>query len=133
MLKLYFTAFLLVGWSVFSFKITDDECCDTKTVGDVTYELVDERDTSGYGCISNCVYKPVGGNSSSAFCFKRGNLPVTCGDNGPFVDPCLDYVPDLGCDCCTGTQCCDCTVGCGGGDNCSCGSGCEGQGSCPAT
>merc|ERR1719260_251800 len=83
MLKLYFTSFLLVGCSVFSFNIRDghDECCDTKTVGDVTYELVDERDTSGYGCISNCVYKPVGGNSGSAFCFKRGNLPVTCEDS----------------------------------------------------
>merc|ERR1719431_2120048 len=84
MLKLYFGVVLLVGSSVFSFKLMegDDECCDLKTVGDVTYELVDKRDTSGYGCISNCVYKPVGGNSSSSFCFKRGSLPVTCGVDG---------------------------------------------------
>merc|ERR1719260_218035 len=104
MLKLYFTSFLLVGCSVFSFNIRDghDECCDTKTVGDVTYELVDERDTSGYGCISNCVYKPVGESSSSSFCFKEGNLPATCG-NGSTPCPCTPCCGDCcSCDNCTG-------------------------------
>merc|ERR1719158_1406061 len=83
MLKLYFIAFLLVGCSAFSFKLKngDDECCDTKTVGDVTYELVGEMDTSSYGCISNCVYQPMGGNRTSSFCFKRGSLPVACKDD----------------------------------------------------
>jgi len=84
MCKLYFIAFLLIGCccSVFSYKLKDgrDECCETKTVGDVTYELVKKMDTSGFDCISNCVYKPVAGNSSSSFCFKRGDLPVTCTD-----------------------------------------------------
>merc|ERR1719206_462349 len=107
MLKLYIIAFLLVGCSAFSFKLKDgdDECCDTKTVGDVTYKLVGKMDTSSYDCISNCVYQPVGGNSSSSFCFKGGNLPVTCKDNY-----CLEFV-DCNCDCDT-PECCDCCSHC---------------------
>jgi len=83
MFKLNLLAFLLIGCSVFSFKLRDgkDECCETKTVGDVTYKLVKKMDTSGYDCISNCVYKNVKGNSSSSFCFKRGDLLVTCEDD----------------------------------------------------
>merc|ERR1719158_1343194 len=83
MLRLYFIAFLLAGCSVFSFKLQngDDDCCDTKTVGDVTYELVGEMDTSSYGCVSNCVYQLMGGNGISSFCFKTGSLPVACKDD----------------------------------------------------
>merc|ERR1719376_72750 len=97
-----YIAILLVG-SVFSFTLRDghDECCASKTVGDVTYELVNKMDTSGYGCISNCVYQQIGGNSSSSFCFKRGDLPVTCGDDDYTGCPCN------GCSC----SCCGCNSG----------------------
>merc|ERR1719312_1220998 len=95
MFKLNLLAFLLIGGSVFSFKLQDsrDECCETKTVGDSTYELVKKMDTSGYDCISNCVYKSVKGNSSSSFCFKRGDLPVTCEDEA-FLDICPKDITD---------------------------------------
>jgi len=55
------------------------ECCETKTVGPKDYKLVKEMDTSSYGCPKNCVYEEVG-NAGPMFCFKPGNLPVTCGN-----------------------------------------------------
>ena len=49
-----------------------------KTVGGVAYSLLEEGDTSSYGCLSNCVYtKDVGGGR---FCFGKGDLEVVCGE-----------------------------------------------------
>merc|ERR1719158_339360 len=125
MLKLYFIAFLLVGCSAFSFKLKngDDECCDTKTVGDVTYELVGEMDTSSYGCISNCVYQPMGGNRTSSFCFKRGSLPVACKDDALRTTTTTPTwttttIPCAVCDCdCVGFCCVFCGYCCCGSNS----------------
>jgi len=56
------------------------ECCETKTVGPKDYKLVKEMDTSSYGCPKNCVYVEVADPKGPMFCFKPGNLPVTCGN-----------------------------------------------------
>merc|ERR1739838_177123 len=56
-------------------------CCSEKTVGGVSYTLVEEKDTSAYDCLNNCVYEQAG-NQGSKFCFARGNLAVTCSGKG---------------------------------------------------
>ena len=56
------------------------DCCETKTVGPKDYKLVKEMDTSSYGCPKNCVYVEVADPKGPMFCFKPGNLPVTCGN-----------------------------------------------------
>jgi len=58
-----------------------EECCTRKTVGDTEYSLVEEEDTSGYNCKTNCVYERKD-TPGSRFCFASGDLPVDCGDGG---------------------------------------------------
>ena len=47
-------------------------------VGEVNYTLVDNMDTSEWGCQDNCVYATKEGGK---VCFKTGELPVTCQDS----------------------------------------------------
>jgi len=65
-----------------------EPCCSRKTVGDVSYTLVNSEDTSAtssYGCKSNCVYQQ-DDLPDSLFCFADGDLSTTCtglAANGP--------------------------------------------------
>jgi len=54
-------------------------CCYKKTVGDVSYTLINDDDstTLSYRCLSNCVYE-ADNKPGSMFCFARGDLPVKC-------------------------------------------------------
>jgi len=52
-------------------------CCQSKTVGTVSYFFVENRDTSEWSCKDNCVYTSASGGN---VCFKSGPLPVTCAD-----------------------------------------------------
>ena len=57
-----------------------EPCCSKKTVGDLSYTLVNSEDTSiasRYGCISNCVYHQ-DDLPGKLFCFADGDLPATC-------------------------------------------------------
>jgi len=59
-----------------------EPCCSKKTVGDLSYTLVNSEDTSiagRYGCKSNCVYQQ-DDLPGSLFCFADGDLPTTCAD-----------------------------------------------------
>merc|ERR1712142_14989 len=58
------------------------DCCEEKTVGDVTYRKIGVEDTSTYGCESGCTYEKVG-YPGSKYCFKKGELPVRCVPPGP--------------------------------------------------
>jgi len=54
------------------------ECCKSKTVGDSSYTLLEQEMAPDIlGCHSPCVYQR-DGEQGSRFCFKRGDLPVTC-------------------------------------------------------
>merc|ERR1711933_538 len=60
-----------------------EPCCSKKTVGDLSYTLVNSEDTSiatRYGCISNCVYQQ-DDSPGSLFCFAVGHLPTNCTDD----------------------------------------------------
>merc|ERR1711970_1145133 len=64
------------------------ECCKEKRVGGVSYMLLKESDTGGYGCHSNCVFEKVD-SPGSRFCFKKGDLEVACkGDDEGGVEDC---------------------------------------------
>merc|ERR1719376_633013 len=56
------------------------ECCKEKSVGGVSYVLLEETDTGRYGCKSNCVFERVD-SPGSRYCFKEGDLEVVCEDN----------------------------------------------------
>merc|ERR1712142_1069629 len=58
-----------------------NQCCTRKTVGSEEYSLVNEVDTSGYNCKTNCVYEKDTA-PGSRYCFASGDLPVDCGDGG---------------------------------------------------
>jgi hypothetical protein len=55
------------------------ECCDTKTVGGVTYTLVGRMDTQMYNCMSDCIYQKEG-MGGAKFCFAIGDQKVECND-----------------------------------------------------
>jgi len=55
------------------------ECCDTKTVGEVTYTLVGRMDTKMYNCMSDCIYQKEG-MGGAKFCFAIGDQKVECND-----------------------------------------------------
>merc|ERR1712128_367888 len=76
-------AFLLLVTSCLfqGYKGQPAQCCTRKTVGGVEYNLVDEIDTSGYNCLSSCVFEKAD-SPGSRFCFASGELPVNCGDGG---------------------------------------------------
>merc|ERR1711872_970789 len=58
-----------------------EQCCTRKTVGGTEYSLINETDTSGYNCKTNCVYEKDEA-PGSRYCFASGDLPVDCGDGG---------------------------------------------------
>merc|ERR1712151_265767 len=58
-----------------------EQCCTRKTVGGIEYSLINETDTSGYNCKTNCVYEKDEA-PGSRYCFASGDLPVDCGDGG---------------------------------------------------
>merc|ERR1739838_130679 len=76
-------AFLLLVTSCLlqGYKGQPAQCCTRKTVGGVEYSLVDEIDTSGYNCLTSCVFEKAD-SPGSRFCFASGELPVNCGDGG---------------------------------------------------
>ena len=54
----------------------DNNCCSSKTVGAVSYTLVDTDDANAPNtCKDSCAYDDGNGN---LFCFSEGNLPSTC-------------------------------------------------------
>merc|ERR1719446_1916346 len=56
----------------------DRQCCGSKTVGLFKYTLIgNEADLDQFGCKLPCVYEK-NGEPGSKFCFKSGDLPVTC-------------------------------------------------------
>jgi len=54
-----------------------NDCCAIKTVGGVSYSLVDWEDTSDYSCKNDCVYER-DDQPGSRVCFANGPLPVEC-------------------------------------------------------
>jgi len=61
------------------------DCCRQKTVGGRLYVLAGVEDTSGYNCLTNCVYKieaDINDPMEKLFCFAAGDLEVVCGDGG---------------------------------------------------
>jgi len=67
-------------------------CCTKKTVGGVNYNLVEEQDTSGYNCLTSCVFEKEG-EPGSRFCFAAGSQPVNCGDIGSDRQIICNYRP----------------------------------------
>jgi len=56
-------------------------CCETKTVGGVSYTFVREDTTAiSYSCLSPCVYER-DDQPGTAFCFAQGDQQVVCGDD----------------------------------------------------
>merc|ERR1712142_17698 len=93
-----------------------EQCCKRKTVGGLVYSLVNEVDTSGYNCKTNCLYEKDAA-PGSRYCFASGDLPVVCGDGnegcyqichveypsnwtGPTVTPDIESCP-AECDICS--------------------------------
>merc|ERR1712060_279892 len=52
-------------------------CCTSKVVGGVEYILRTEEDTSGYGCVNNCIFEKKE-EPGPLFCFAAGDLEVIC-------------------------------------------------------
>merc|ERR1712109_1200 len=56
-------------------------CCETKTVGGVSYTFVREDSAAiSYSCLSPCVYER-DDQPGTAFCFAQGDQQVVCGDS----------------------------------------------------
>merc|ERR1711922_108343 len=56
-------------------------CCETKTVGGVSYTFVREDSAAiGYSCLSPCVCER-DDQPGTAFCFAQGDQQVVCGDS----------------------------------------------------
>ena len=58
------------------------ECCDTMTVGGVTYTLTGQMDTKMYNCLNDCVYQ-MEDQPGAKFCFGMGDMKVECNDEPP--------------------------------------------------
>ena len=56
-----------------------DSCCDTKTVGGISYTLTGQMDTKAYNCMSDCVYQKEG-EAGAKYCFAVGGMKVECKD-----------------------------------------------------
>merc|ERR1719250_165655 len=80
-IRLISSLFCFLGIS--SQNLADDACCEAKTVGGVSYTLIEaEGDTGSFGCKDTCVYEEIG-SQGSRFCFKLGGpdaLEATCTD-----------------------------------------------------
>ena len=87
----FYFQFSLIFLASVSAAPTSDKCCSEKKVGDILYTLAEsdmEKDTSKFGCKDGCVYK-ADEDPVDRFCFKDGNLPVTCLDGEV---PCVVYI-----------------------------------------
>merc|ERR1711863_68821 len=72
--------FLVAAPLVFS-QPAPPNCCETKTVGGVSYTFVREDTTAiSYSCLSPCVYER-DDQPGTAFCFAQGDQQVVCGDD----------------------------------------------------
>eukprot|EP00091_Calanus_sinicus_P016299 TRINITY_DN355_c0_g1_i4.p1 TRINITY_DN355_c0_g1~~TRINITY_DN355_c0_g1_i4.p1 ORF type:complete len:414 (-),score=164.52 TRINITY_DN355_c0_g1_i4:140-1291(-) len=74
---------VLLASSVYSAP-TSSKCCDEKKVGNILYKLFEsdkEDATKNFGCKDGCVYT-ADEDPIDKFCFKDGELPVTCLDDG---------------------------------------------------
>ena len=56
---------------------TESKCCQTKTVGETGYILVEEGEVPSQ-CKDGCIYQKED-MSAVRYCFAPGDLPVTCG------------------------------------------------------
>merc|ERR1711892_399261 len=73
------------------------DCCRQKTVGGRLYVLAGVVDTSGYNCLTNCVYKieaDINDPVEKLFCFAAGDLEVVCGDGGESTEKPGDLCPE---------------------------------------
>merc|ERR1719312_1107154 len=69
-------------------------CCTSKTVGTYAYTLLEtEVAQDTLGCQSPCVYQR-DGEPGSRYCFKNGDLPVTCSTEALFI-PIITIFNDL--------------------------------------
>ena len=62
------------------------DCCNEKTVGNVTYTLapgLPDVDTHPKSAKDGCIYTVKGDPSGDKFAFGVGNLPVECKDENP--------------------------------------------------
>merc|ERR1711863_145612 len=72
--------FLVAAPLVFS-QPAPPNCCETKTVGGVSYTFVREDSAAmSYSCLSSCVYER-DDQPGTAFCFAQGDQQVVCGDS----------------------------------------------------
>ena len=79
----FFQFFLLLLASSVSSAPTSSSCCAEKKVGNILYTLVEsdkEDTTQNFGCKDGCVYT-ADEDPIDKFCFKAGDLPVTCLDS----------------------------------------------------
>ena len=85
----------IISFQLFLFFLSyvsaaSDSCCKQKVVGGVLYILVEsgmEDETSKHGCKDGCVYNAYldGEDPVDKYCFKYGDLPVTCLDGDEYV------------------------------------------------
>ena len=54
-------------------------------MGDRSYVLAGIRNTSGYECLSSCVYR-LEEDDGKVFCFAAGDLEVECLDGGEVTE-----------------------------------------------
>jgi hypothetical protein len=70
----------------------ENNCCSSKTVGAVSYTLVDTDDANAPNtCKDSCAYDDGDGN---LFCFSEGNLPSTCKGEVAKEIQCIPGCPD---------------------------------------
>merc|ERR1719312_1633017 len=90
MMRQIFTTTLFLGVATFyAGSVLGEErsgCCTSKTVGTDAYTLREtETAPDTLGCQSSCVYER-DEEPGSRYCFKKGDLPVTCTEENLF-DP----------------------------------------------
>jgi len=70
-------------------------CCETKTVGGVSYTFVREDSAAlGYSCLSPCVYER-DDQPGTAFCFAQGDQQVVCGDSPGLEGACPEFCVEI--------------------------------------
>ena len=57
---------------------TTEDCCRTKSVGGLTYQLVDRWKSVYKNCKDGCIYRKIDENSDTRYCFAKGNKKVMC-------------------------------------------------------
>merc|ERR1711872_1136909 len=87
--------------------VSAEECCQKKSVGEITYVHVENNfvSTREAGCKDGCIYERTDDRNGVRYCFKEGNQLSECLPLG------------VGCPCgrgpsCGTADCCGCTTGC---------------------